>query len=181
METTNRPRGFIRRHKKGSAIVAALVVLAVAGAALAALLLRAPLEGGGNISDGTSIRVFEASVVDQVSASCTVTVASGKATVNFTDLKRGGWCDFSFGVEPGTGATTAVRFSDVKFSDATNEWFLGSVCGQTVMTGSHVSVRVKAPTAAPLGPFTALTDAGIYATDDPGPLPGCPASEAGGH
>ena len=171
------------RRKKLTAGITALSLLLVLGVAIALLLLRAPLHGGGRVVAQPELRYLAANVAEDgtLNAQCSASVsADGKsATVNFGDVVTGsiGRCRVMFTIAR-AHTNEVMRVQTVKWSTLTTET-LNTPCGDTIAaipTGTPVQVDFVVPADAPLGDFTAdEANAGITAVDAASFNPGnCP-------
>jgi len=160
----------IRRHKKLTATLAAGTILTLAGVAIALLLLRAPVAGGGTVVTATGFRFTAVAVTGHTgSVDCSAALASGTATVNLANALTGDTCSLRFTVQR-TGLDQDMRIQDFRFSSTTDEGFLGTMnvdgCRAPVPLAPatlDVPVKITVPTGAAEGAFSAQADAGMFA------------------
>lgn len=151
-------------------------VLLVAGVAIAAILLRAPILGGGTA--GKLTLAWEAPANPTVTGPCTASMSSDKKlTVNFSNVVAGDSCSIT-GLKVDYAITRDVRVNAPKFVTApgiamTFSQSSGIQEGQ-VLTASPTGNMVAVPVALDLTfseglvvgqTYTADADAGITATE----------------
>lgn len=157
------------RKKKLTAALSGLAVLLVAGVAIALLLLRAPLTGGGTVVAAPNLKYMSATVIDSATsnAKCSAAVLNGgsAATVSMNDVVTGtaGRCRIRFGVVK-EGTTENMVLQSVRWSTLTSETPLGA-CGAPIGdTETGISVDFEVPSSATPQTFTAdEANAGITA------------------
>lgn len=149
----------LSNKKKLTMAMAALTVLAIAGVAIALLLLRAPLTGGGNIKAAPELRYLAASVEAQDNVTCSVTVAAdGKsADLQLADITAGApsRCRVTFTVQK-ANTTENLVIQNVKFSSATTESF-PNACGVSLNAGP-TTISAEFATSANAQPQTFTAD-----------------------
>jgi hypothetical protein len=148
------------RKKKLTAAMTALIVLLAAGVAIALLVLRAPLQGGGTVVAAPNLRYVSATVIDSATsnAQCSASVLNGgsAATVSMDNVVTGtaGNCRIRFGVVK-EGTTEAMVLQSVRWSTLTSETPIGS-CGSPIgATETFISVDFGVPASANPQTFTA--------------------------
>jgi hypothetical protein len=119
------------RKKKLTAGLSALCILLVAGVAVALLVLRAPLQGGGTVVAAPNLRYVSA----------TVTGTSGRCRIRFGVVKE--------------GTTENMVLQSVRWSSLTSETPIGS-CGAPIgETETSITVDFEVPASATPQSFTA--------------------------
>jgi hypothetical protein len=148
------------RKKKLTAGLSALCILLVAGVAVALLVLRAPLQGGGTVVAAPNLRYVSATVIDTATqnAQCSASVLNGgsAATVNMGNVVTGtsGRCRIRFGVVK-EGTTENMVLQSVRWSSLTSETPIGS-CGAPIgETETSITVDFEVPASATPQSFTA--------------------------
>ncbi len=162
---TPRHRWSLRR--KLAAISSPILVLA-AVVAIAALLLRAPVSGGGNVQApaGLKFTAIGATLVSGTAEpSASVNNGGSSATINLSNALPGAVVDVQMEVQLTGSQTGAATVADFRFSDATDEAItVGAGAFIPVAPNTRpVTVRITIPAATPSGPFSASADAGLYA------------------
>jgi hypothetical protein len=165
--------GTWSRRRKIVGGVLGFTLAVVAGIALALIMLRAPLTGGGSVNQPARLEIFSAQVMDQRDVQCTTPTGNGEVRLD-NAVAGSALCDVQWSVRRQGGDSTPLVIQDVRFSDSTVEGFYpvsalatGS-CGVVLPeSGNSLTIRVqfKVPADAPTGAFTALGDAGVYAVD----------------
>jgi hypothetical protein len=158
------------KTKTRKAVALSAACLLLMGAALAALLLRSPMTGGGNIQAATGVEFTSAAVTNTLGVvTCSAILSGNTVQLTMTNAQAGAACDVRFGMRA-TGADANLVVQDVKFSSATVEGFLtngtGPGCEKPVTTaGMTVDARFRVPADATPTTFTAQADAGVFVTD----------------
>jgi len=164
------PRKRWSRKRKIIAGVASAAVLAAAGTAIALLLLRAPVTGGGTIVVPTGLKFTAVSVTGHTGTiDCTAALTQPDASIRLDNAVGGATCDLAFTVQR-TGLDQDMRIQNFKFSTVTDEGFTGVMntngCRASVPLTPDtlvVPVKITVPTSAAAGSFSAEADAGMFA------------------
>jgi hypothetical protein len=181
----NEPRHMLRARvqnwsrRRRMAAGAGVAAAAVGGFALAWALLtvNAPIQGGGDIAAPADVAITAANVFSETGVDCQVAlVADGGMSLNMLGGVQNGTCEVDLTLKRTGQTTPAVKVSDLKFADAVTEQIAGTGCGKDVTTAGTVIRTRFTLTGAPTPSFTALPDAGIYATDGSTTL--CPSGPA---
>src|SRR5262245_26444156 len=150
--------------RKAMVAVGTVALIAGAGMAIAAFLLRADINGSGNVVGAPTIQFVSSGTevlptTNLAAGTCTVSVdGAGVATVTMTDIIQGEACDLQLMVDRNGGGSSVVRAQNVDWSDVTDDRFINASGGATLdaATNTPVHVRFLVPASAPLGNFTAL-------------------------
>ena len=146
------------KRKKLITSMTALGFLLIMGAAIALLLLRAPLTGSGQIVASPGLRYVSAVVDSQTNVNCSISVASDGSSANLQldGIVTGSAsrCRVSFVVQR-QNTSEALVFQNVKFSSVVAETFVNA-CGVALNTGP-TGIMVDFETGASAQPqsFTA--------------------------
>jgi hypothetical protein len=155
--------------KKTTIGLGALALVLLMGVAVALLLLRAPLQGGGSVVASPNLRYTSAAVISSATsnATCSASVLNGgsAATVGMDGVVTGtaGKCRIRFGLRK-EGTTEAMVYQGVKWSSLTSETTLGG-CGVVIGDSeTFFTIDFEVPASATPQTFTAdEANAGITA------------------
>src|SRR6266542_3802744 len=164
-----RSRSWLSRwitRRKIVAVTAGVVAVGLT-AAIAALLLRAPIDGGGSVTAPAGIKFTAASVLAHTGSVNPTAVLNGdnSVTIQLDNALPGDTADVRLVVaKTGTQSGTAT-VSDFRFSTVTDETItLGQGAVIDGDPGTEVRVRLTVPASASAGAFVAQADAGLYAS-----------------
>jgi hypothetical protein len=156
-------------RKKTTLGLSALALVLAAGVAVALLMLRAPLTGGGTVVAAPNLKYTSATVIDSATsnAQCSASVNNGgsSATVNMGNVVTGtaGKCRIRIGLAK-EGTSENMVYQGVKWSSLTSETTLGG-CGTAIGTSETLfTVDFEVPASAQPQVFSAdEQNAGITA------------------
>jgi hypothetical protein len=174
MRVMSRVNGWSRRRKITVGAIGA-VILTGTGIAIAAILLRVPFTGSGNIQASPNLDVQAVNVTAQENASCTANTTTGDDVALTFDAFTGGFCELTIGLVKTGGGTIVLQ--DFTFAGVTADKIRASDCGRVIGAGSTTDVVVRVTANGTLGPFTVqpTDNAGLVAVDQASYVDGnCP-------
>jgi len=166
--TTTRPK---RRRGRKIAMGAATLILTGAIIAAAAVLIRAPINGGVDVrAVDPQLRWYTLGVQEKVGGiECTTQLSNGAATINISNAGPGEYCDFRGAARlHGPNNRGEWRLQNLVYApEVVDVQLLGDACGRELEHEMHelFNFRVTVRDDAAMGNHSIAPDAGLVAVN----------------